>query len=338
MCRLECSTPKNSLRGRNNHTAALSGRRELSSNLNPTFLRIVRFQNKFSGFYSSNGLDWVLIGDKIFPIADPVDVGLDVIIAYGAETFFADFDYFKVYHIQTPTLDISCKGSTSFSGFSVEVQGSLTFNGTAVSNAPILLSFSATGGKSWDDLTLTKTSSDGSYSVMWNPSVIGDYLVKATYEGGDKYTETTASVNLAVTQHAEKNVFSVNSNSNMSNLAFNSTSKELSFTVEGESGTLGYADVYIAKTLIQDATSIEVRLDGNKMDYTTISEDDSWLVHFTYSHSTHKVTINLGSSAGVVGGLLGNWMVYGIIAAIIVVVAVAVFVIIRKTKNKKRSS
>jgi hypothetical protein len=90
--------------------------------------------------------------------------------------------------------------------------------------------------------------------------------------------------------------FSIISNSTISELAFNSTSKVLTFTVSGPSGTTGYTNVTIAKSLIGNMTDLKVYLDGNEINYTTINTDYFWLIHFTYHHSTHKVLITLGSS------------------------------------------
>ena len=89
--------------------------------------------------------------------------------------------------------------------------------------------------------------------------------------------------------------FSVISNSTISELSFNSTSRLLSFTVSGPSGTIGYTNVTIAKTLIANISELKVNLDGNQINYTATSTDYSWLIHFTYEHSTHKVVIILGS-------------------------------------------
>jgi len=126
------------------------------------------------------------------------------------------------------------------------------------------------------------------------PSATGNYLVEAIWEGNVTYPGATTMINLAVIPFKEQNVFSVTSNSTVSELAFNSTSRELSFTVTGPSGTTGYVNVYIAKTLVDNIADVKVYLDGDQLSYTVTSTDDSWLLHFTYSHSTHKVNINLG--------------------------------------------
>jgi len=233
-------------------------------------------------------------------------------------------------NLQKPSLAVSCRSSTSYSGFNVQIDGYLTLDGNGVSDVPILLSYSVTGGKSWEDLTMVNTASDGTYSVTWNPSVTGIYLIRAVYEGDADYLGSTTGVNFSVTQDVEKNVFSVNSNSTVSSLTFNSTSRSLSFSVTGDSGTTGYADVYIVKTLVQNAEGFEVFLDGTKLDHTVSQTDDSWLLHFVYSHSTHSVTVNLGSSTQVASDLLGNWTFYGAITAVVVIIGIATFVLRKK--------
>jgi len=192
------------------------------------------------------------------------------------------------------SLPLSLSSSTSYVGFKVEINGNLTCNEVGLSGASILLSYSVTSGETWNDITLVNTTSDGSYSAEWMLPATGNYLVMATWSGNVTYPGTITLINLAVIPFKEQNVFSVTSNSTVSELAFNSTSRELSFTVTGPSGTTGYVNVYIAKTLIDNVADVKVYLDGNQLNYTVTSQDDSWLLHFTHSHSTHKVNINLG--------------------------------------------
>jgi hypothetical protein len=234
------------------------------------------------------------------------------------------------HSLQKPLLTASCRSSTSYSGFNVEIKGSLSFNGTGISDAPILLSYSVTGGKSWEDLTLVYTGSDGSYSAVWMPSVTGNYLLKAAWEGNDNYSDASVIVNFAVTPFAEQSVFSVTSNSTISEFSFNSTSRELSFGVSGESGTMGYVNVYIPKSLINDISSLKAYLDGNQIEYTAESQSDCWLLYFTYQHSTHMVTINLGLPRQSNENLLGNWMFYGILLAIVIVIIGTVLALKRR--------
>lgn len=163
-----------------------------------------------------------------------------------------------------------------------------------MSQTPILLSYSVTGGETWNDIMLVNADSDGVYSATWIPSATGNYIVKAEWEGNLTFPATTTEINLAVTSFEEQSVFSVTSNSTMTNLSFNSTSKELTFTVTGPTGTTGIAKVYIPESLVANIADVKVYLNNEQIDYTATSLDDSWLLHFTYLHSTHEVTISLG--------------------------------------------
>ena len=202
----------------------------------------------------------------------------------------------SAHGLKQPSLYASAMSSEYESSFKVNINGNLTFNGTGMSGAPILLSYSITGGQSWQDLTFVYTGSDGSYSAKWLPSVTGNYQLKAVYKGGEDYLGTVNIVNFAMEPYAEQSVFSVTSNSTISELSFNSASAELSFSVSGENGTIGYVNVCIPKSLIGDISSLKLFLDSNQIDYTAKSESDSWLLYFTYHHSSHLVTISLKSS------------------------------------------
>ena len=122
-------------------------------------------------------------------------------------------------------------------------------------------------------------------------------------------------------------------NSTISNLFFNSTHKELSFVVTGPSNTSGYANVYISKSIIQVVSGVNVYLDGNKVDYSAISTEDSWTLHFTYQHSTHEITVNLASFTLFGDSPLENWIIY-IASAIIVIAIVGVMIALKRRKTK----
>ena len=62
----------------------------------------------------------------------------------------------------------------------------------------------------------------------------------------------------------KQNVFTLTSNSTITQFAFNSTTKELSFIASGPSGTKGYVNIYIPKTLISDISTLKTYIDGNR--------------------------------------------------------------------------
>jgi parallel beta-helix repeat protein len=123
--------------------------------------------------------------------------------------------------------------------------------------------------------------------------------------------------------------FFVKSNSTVTELFFNSTSAELSFTVSGEAGTAGYVEVTVAKSLVSSVQDIKVFLDGDQLNVAITEEADSWLLTFTYMHSTHHVTVYLGS-VPVDESQLGQVLVIGLPIA-----AIAVFFVVKRIRDRK---
>ena len=153
-------------------------------------------------------------------------------------------------------------------------------------------------------------------------------MIKATVDRTSKWNEASKVVNLALTPDAEQNVFTLTSNSTLTQFAFNSTSKELGFIVSGPSGTKGYVDIYIPKTLISDISTLKTYIDGKQIVFNSESQADSWLISFTYSHSQHTITMSIGSVSEVTyPDSLSQWIIYiapiAAIAAVVVGTAVA---------------
>jgi hypothetical protein len=104
------------------------------------------------------------------------------------------------------------------------------------------------------------------------------------------------AANLSASLSEENNDFSVASNSTVSPLAYNPNTSEASFNVSGASGTIGYTETFISKTMLPDAAAANVSLDGRQQNFTAISLGDFWVLYFVYPHSTHSVTISLQSN------------------------------------------
>jgi hypothetical protein len=233
----------------------------------------------------------------------------------------------------TPYLDVSCKSSATYSHFKVDINGLLTANDTSLPNSPVLLSYSVDGGNSWEPLTLVNTDNNGRFSAEWMPLVTGNYFLKAVYAGNSDYSQVTTMVNFAVLPFEEKNVFSIASNSTVAAFVFNSTNEELSFRVSGESGTTGYVNVFIPKSLLSDTSGLNVYMDDNKLTPSIESQGDLWLVSFTYHHSTHQVTINIVNepSPPFFESQLGQLAIVGL--ATIAIAIVAVVIVLKKRKG-----
>jgi hypothetical protein len=216
----------------------------------------------------------------------------------GHATGWHIIDDFSISSISLtiPTLTTFCVSSMSQSSFKVKINGDLTANGAPIPDATLLLSYSVTRGDSWQDLTSVHTSSDGSYSALWLVPVTGDYMLKAVYRGNGDHLGTSNIVNFSIEPCNEYSVFSVTSNSTLSELSFNSANKELNFKVSGDPDTTGYVSVYIPETVLTDISGLKVYLDSNQVQYTVQPQSEGWLLFITYHHSTHTFTVNLGSS------------------------------------------
>jgi hypothetical protein len=108
---------------------------------------------------------------------------------------------------------------------------------------------------------------------------------------------------------------------------------EFTFSVNGTSGTVGYINFYVAKSLISNVNHLNVYLDGSKVPYTVETQGDCWLVSFTYHHSSHRVTIQLNGASSSVGNQGGYWIIVALVAPM-VIAAVIVQLIFRPRKSK----
>ena len=234
------------------------------------------------------------------------------------------------------SLSLFLNSDTALLGFKVRINGTLTGDEQPISGANVLLSYSVTDGQTWNDITTVPTSADGSYSAVWQPSATGTYMVRASWRPYYPYEVAESVRMLSVNTFDEENVFSVFSNSTVSALAFNSTSKELSFTVEGPDGTMGFVDVGIAKSVVNAAASILLYLDGAALNYDVTSTADSWRLHFTYEHSSHSVVVNLGNTTVPEDSGLEPFsalLVVAVIVTVLVVVAVGLLLYFKKRKR-----
>jgi hypothetical protein len=190
-------------------------------------------------------------------------------------------------------LSVGCITS-SFSN-EIQITGNLSANRAGVASAPILLSYADNPNATWQEIGMVYTGADGSFVSAWHPTNTGSYVINATYTGNSENTPQTILANVIITSAPTKSqtVFSVDSNSTISNLEFNSQTSQLSFSASGESGTIGYAEIYIAKSLVDDPLKIQATIDGQATTFTVSSIEDAWVLYFDYHHSSHQIAFNL---------------------------------------------
>jgi hypothetical protein len=218
-------------------------------------------------------------------------------------------------------------------GSAVNVNGRLSFvNGSPLRGEPVILSYAVGNSASWIPIGSAITNDAGEYNIQWVNVASGTFTLKVEWTENAGYQETSNMTTISFLPYENQNIFFVESNSTVSALTFNSTRSELSFTVNGTSGTTGYVKVTIAKSLISNAENIKVYLDGNQLNYEVTSNPDSWLLAFTYTHSTHNVMIGLATNAAG-GTFLGNDLVLIAIVIVIAVAGAAGFLFWRKKKK-----
>lgn len=106
--------------------------------------------------------------------------------------------------------------------------------------------------------------------------------------------------------------------------------------MSGPTGTTGFVDVAIAKTLISSVADLKVYLDGASLNYAAASTPDSWQLHFTYDHSIHSVIVSLGNTVVPEPPESGPFPTLLVIAASGAAVVMAlIFLIIRRSRKTR---
>ncbi len=235
---------------------------------------------------------------------------------------------------QTPiTIYLSLNSESIYTGQEVILGGNLTYNGTGVPDAQVSLSSKTyVEGAVWQGIASVKTDAYGKYSAVWKPT-FGYYQVKAAWAGNASYPETSVSLILIVKGFGNFiTEFSSNSTT-ISDLNFNATTRVLSFSAEGPSGTNGYVTITLEKDPSFDPQGISVLLDGQPLDYTIDSTSQSWLLSFTYTHSVHNIVVNFDADELAVSSVPQE-TIYGIAVAVSVAVIAVGLLIHFKKRNQ----
>jgi hypothetical protein len=239
-------------------------------------------------------------------------------------------------NLPTPIIDLTCKGQITDSGSRVQMNGQVTLNGNTISNTAVSIAYSIDNGGSWRDLTMVTTESDGTYSVDWRPDVSGYYLIRATCDETLAMNSASKTVSLALTRDEEQHsVFTVNSNSTITQFAFDSTSGKLSFVATGPSGSTGYVEIYIPKSILSDISKLSATIDGHETTFDSENQADAWLITFSYTHSSHTIIMSIGDDmkAPVSGGDNSQILLYVVVPlVVIVVVAFAAIGLLKRRK------
>jgi N-acetylneuraminic acid mutarotase/PKD repeat protein/RNA polymerase subunit RPABC4/transcription elongation factor Spt4 len=89
---------------------------------------------------------------------------------------------------RSSSLSISLSSASAIVGDTVTIEGVLS---PAFPSVPIVIQWRSSGG-SWNTLTTVNTNATGGYAAAWAPDAVGDFEVKAAWQGDD-FTQTSES-------------------------------------------------------------------------------------------------------------------------------------------------
>jgi N-methylhydantoinase B/oxoprolinase/acetone carboxylase alpha subunit len=109
----------------------------------------------------------------------------------------------------------------------------------------------------------------------------------------------------------------------------------LSFTASGETGTKGYVTVNIPKTLISDISTLKVYLDNKAVTFSNTQDSDAWIITINYSHSTHKIVMDLTGTQNQNNQPI-PWIIVGAGVAFAIIAVLVVTLVLKKRQPKAK--
>jgi hypothetical protein len=214
------------------------------------------------------------------------------------------------------SISISTEYSSTTPGSAVNVFGTLMdSNSVPLQNKTVILSYTFSGAGSWIPISSGRTDEQGNYNIQWINSASGTFTLKAEWSVDSAYMGASNTTTLSFLPYQNQQVFFIESNSTIYDLAFNNETSTLSFNVTGPSETTGYVKGTISKTLLSNGENLRVHMDGKALNYSVTSTVDSWVVALNYSHSTHQISIHMENNISS-KPTLGNEVVLIVIIAL----------------------
>ena len=151
----------------------------------------------------------------------------------------------------------------------------------------------------WWGTTDTQTIENSIWDSTFEPydgTVSINPILTAPNPEAQPNTMTFPSINMPNSDGSDSNPFHIGTNSTVTDVVFNPKNATLSFTVSGPSGTAGSTNVTIDKSVMPNGGALKVTMDDKQVSYALTDNGDSWNLGFSYTHSTHRVTITDGAA------------------------------------------
>ena len=260
-------------------------------------------------------------------------IGL-IVWGYSPSDYF--FRNIKSTFDKPSYISISTECFSALAGSAVNVFGTLLdSNGTAIQNKQVVLSYTFPGAASWIPVSSALTNDAGEYSIQWINTASGTFNLKAEWSGDETLMSVSNTTTLSFLPIQRQQVLFVESNSTISALAFNSTSSEVSFNATGSSGTTGYVTMTVAKTALANGSDVKAYLDGKQLNYSVTQTADSWIFTFNYLHSTHQISIILGTSAS---SPLPFDVDFRVVLTVVITLATAIIIVLAALKKMGKNA
>lgn len=113
-----------------------------------------------------------------------------------------------------------------------------------------------------------------------------------TIEPTSTPSPTVTPTSTPTTYDNGKTCFIINSNSTVSAVNFQSIYGVLDFKVSGETGTTGYVNVSVSKTILSSTDQLRTYIDTQQKMPLIQSDDEYYYIQLTYSHSSHTIQMS----------------------------------------------
>jgi hypothetical protein len=231
----------------------------------------------------------------------------------GGVLKYASFDGSK-WNIQTVDSSSGCSGFYNSLALNSKGYPSISYLDTINST----LNYAYWTGSKWNTQVVSSTNhiTDLGNSLALDSNGNPHIAYAIGIHGLNYAFDLSFSTSTSPLKTPDPSIFQVESNSTVTGLAFDSQKQELTFTVSGQSGTTGYVNVTVAKSFLASIDNLKVFLDGNQIDRQISSNENSRLITFYYTHSTHQVKIVLHVEESQFLTLAGAITAFSIIVAI----------------------
>ena len=188
-------------------------------------------------------------------------------------------------------------------GENLSISGAITSEGgIAVVDVDVPITYRKPDGSAFT--RVSNTLSNGSFSDALVPDLLGSWRVNATWIGDEDHYEAVSPsisfdvfVDLAHKILWENKTYNVQttSNSTLQNFAFNKPLTQISFDANGLSGTEGFCNVTVPKTLLRgDPWTITID-DAVITDFIETENVTHSSVYFTYTHTSTRHAVIQGT-------------------------------------------